>query len=106
MLSALSFEMDAYQNEESQKVDRIRGRAFDVHAPQMIGEIFSEHSLPLERQCLAQHAAGMLMMGDDRAKKTDEFSDSTRVVCLQSAPTISTAATVDSIPICDSEASN
>jgi len=53
-----------------------------VAAVRYVDAVFVEHSLEEKRAYLLEHAADVLVMGDDWAGKFDEFSDICRVVYL------------------------
>lgn len=72
-------------------------RARIVSGLRVVDQVFPEAALELKRQYLIQHAADILVMGDDWAGKFDEFSDVCRVVYLPRTPTVSTTATIERI---------
>jgi glycerol-3-phosphate cytidylyltransferase len=53
-----------------------------VSAVRYVDAVFVEHSLEQKREYLLEHAADVLVMGDDWAGKFDEFSDICRVIYL------------------------
>ena len=68
-----------------------------VSALRVVDEVFVEESLELKRDYLVQHAADVLVMGDDWAGKFDEFNDVCQVVYLPRTPAISTTAIIEHI---------
>ena len=62
-----------------------------------VDEVFVEESLELKRHYIEQHAAGVLVMGDDWSGKFDEFGDICRVEYLPRTPSISTTAVIEHI---------
>jgi len=59
--------------------------------------VFVEESLELKRQYVLEHAADMLVMGDDWAGKFDFLSDICKVVYLPRTPSVSTTAIIEHI---------
>ncbi len=59
--------------------------------------VFLEESLELKRDYILEHAADVLVMGDDWAGKFDEFEDICEVVYLPRTPSISTTALIERI---------
>jgi glycerol-3-phosphate cytidylyltransferase len=53
-----------------------------VRAIRYVDDVFVEHALEEKRRYLLQHAADVLVMGDDWAGRFDEFSDICQVVYL------------------------
>lgn len=68
-----------------------------VGALRDVDEVFLEESLELKRDYILEHAADVLVMGDDWAGRFDEFSDVCEVVYLQRTPAISTTALIEKI---------
>lgn len=68
-----------------------------VAALRCVDEVFLEESLEMKRQYLLQHAADLLVMGDDWRGRFDECSDICRVVYLERTPAISTTAVIEKI---------
>ena len=59
--------------------------------------MFVEESLELKRDYLLEHAADVLVMGDDWKGRFDEFGDICEVVYLPRTPAISTTALIEKI---------
>ena len=59
--------------------------------------VFVEESLELKRQYVLEHAADILVMGDDWAGKFDFLSDICKVVYLPRTPSVSTTAIIEHI---------
>lgn len=53
-----------------------------VEAIRYVDEVFVEHSLEEKREYILEHAADILVMGDDWKGRFDEFDDVCRVVYL------------------------
>lgn len=53
-----------------------------VEAIRYVDEVFVEHSLEEKREYILEHAADILVMGDDWKGRFDEFDDICRVVYL------------------------
>ena len=68
-----------------------------VSALRVVDEVFVEESLELKREYLLQHAADVMVMGDDWAGKFDEFNDVCTVEYLPRTPAISTTALIEKI---------
>ena len=68
-----------------------------VAALSVVDDVFVEESLDLKRQYLVDHAADVLVMGDDWAGRFDEFGDICNVVYLTRTPSISTTAIIEKI---------
>lgn len=62
-----------------------------------VDEVFVEESLELKRDYIKEHAADVLVMGDDWAGRFDEVSDVCRVVYLPRTPSISTTGVIEHI---------
>jgi choline-phosphate cytidylyltransferase len=74
-----------------------RERLEIVAALRVVDEVFVEESLELKRDYVLQHAADLLVMGDDWAGRFDEFGDICEVVYLTRTPAISTTALIEKI---------
>lgn len=68
-----------------------------VSALRVVDEVFLEESLEEKRDYLIQHAADVMVMGDDWTGKFDELSDICEVVYLPRTPAISTTAIIEHI---------
>ena len=68
-----------------------------VAALKPVTAVFVEESLELKRQYVLEHAADVLVMGDDWAGRFDELSDICEVVYLPRTPAISTTALIEKI---------
>jgi choline-phosphate cytidylyltransferase len=68
-----------------------------IAALKPVDEVFLEESLELKRHYIEQHAADVLVMGDDWAGRFDEFEDICEVVYLPRTPAISTTALIEKI---------
>jgi choline-phosphate cytidylyltransferase len=68
-----------------------------VAALRFVDEVFREDSLEQKREYILEHAADVLVMGDDWAGKFDEFEDICEVVYLPRTPAISTTAVIEKI---------
>jgi choline-phosphate cytidylyltransferase len=68
-----------------------------VAALKVVDEVFVEESLELKRHYLQEHAADVLVMGDDWKGRFDEFGDICEVVYLSRTPAISTTALIEKI---------
>ena len=68
-----------------------------VGALKAVDEVFVEESLELKRHYIEEHAADVLVMGDDWAGRFDEFKDLCEVVYLPRTPAISTTALIEKI---------
>lgn len=74
-----------------------RERLAIVGALKVVDDVFVEESLEAKRDYLVEHAADVLVMGDDWAGRFDEFSDVCEVVYLPRTPAISTTAIIEQI---------
>ncbi|GAA2111107.1 adenylyltransferase/cytidyltransferase family protein [Microlunatus panaciterrae] len=63
----------------------------------VVDTVFVEESLELKREYVEQHAADILVMGDDWAGKFDFLNDICKVVYLPRTPSISTTALIEHI---------
>ena len=68
-----------------------------VAALKPVSAVFVEESLELKRSYVLEHAADVLVMGDDWAGRFDELSDVCEVVYLPRTPAISTTALIEKI---------
>ena len=68
-----------------------------VAALKPVSAVFVEESLELKRQYVLEHAAEVLVMGDDWAGRFDELGDICEVVYLPRTPAISTTALIEKI---------
>jgi len=68
-----------------------------VGALRCVDATFLEHSLEQKAEYIRQHAADVLVMGDDWRGKFDVFRDICEVVYLTRTPAISTTATIEMI---------
>lgn len=68
-----------------------------VAALRVVDEVFLEESLEQKRDYLIEHAADVMVMGDDWAGKFDDLSDVCKVVYLPRTPAISTTAIIEHI---------
>ena len=68
-----------------------------VGALKVVDAVFVEESLELKRHYLVEHAADVLVMGDDWKGRFDEFGDICEVVYLPRTPAISTTALIEKI---------
>ena len=68
-----------------------------VGALKVVDAVFVEESLELKRDYLVEHAADVLVMGDDWKGRFDEFGDICEVVYLPRTPAISTTALIEKI---------
>jgi glycerol-3-phosphate cytidylyltransferase len=68
-----------------------------VAALKPVSAVFVEESLELKRQYVLEHAADVLVMGDDWAGRFDELNDICKVVYLPRTPAISTTALIEKI---------
>ena len=68
-----------------------------VGALKVVDAVFVEESLELKRHYLVEHAADVLVMGDDWRGRFDEFGDVCEVVYLPRTPAISTTALIEKI---------
>ena len=68
-----------------------------VAALKVVDGVFVEESLELKRHYLLEHAADVLVMGDDWKGRFDEFGDICEVVYLPRTPAISTTALIEKI---------
>jgi glycerol-3-phosphate cytidylyltransferase len=63
----------------------------------VVDTVFVEESLELKRQYVVEHAADVLVMGDDWSGKFDFLSDICKVVYLPRTPSVSTTAIIEHI---------
>ena len=63
----------------------------------VVDAVFVEESLELKRHYVTEHAADVLVMGDDWAGKFDFLSDICKVVYLPRTPSVSTTAIIEHI---------
>jgi choline-phosphate cytidylyltransferase len=68
-----------------------------VAALKPVDAVFVEESLEQKRDYIIEHAADVLVMGDDWAGKFDEFKDVCEVHYLERTPAISTTALIEKI---------
>ena len=68
-----------------------------IAALKPVDAVFVEESLELKRQYVLEHAADVLVMGDDWAGRFDELNDICRVEYLPRTPAISTTALIEKI---------
>ena len=68
-----------------------------VAALKAVDAVFVEESLEQKRDYILEHAADILVMGDDWAGKFDEFGDVCKVHYLPRTPAISTTALIEKI---------
>ncbi|MEO9325501.1 adenylyltransferase/cytidyltransferase family protein [Nocardioides sp. C4-1] len=68
-----------------------------VAALKPVDAVFVEESLELKRDYILEHAADVLVMGDDWQGRFDEFADVCEVVYLPRTPAISTTALIEKI---------
>jgi cytidyltransferase-related domain len=68
-----------------------------VGALRCVDATFLEYSLEQKSRYIRQHAADVLVMGDDWRGKFDAFSEICEVVYLARTPAISTTATIEMI---------
>jgi glycerol-3-phosphate cytidylyltransferase len=68
-----------------------------VRALRCVDEVFLEHTLEAKADYLREHAAGVLVMGDDWAGKFDVYSSICKVVYLTRTPAISTTEVIEKI---------
>ena len=74
-----------------------RERLAIVSALRVVDEVFVEESLEQKRDYILEHAADILVMGDDWAGRFDEFKDVCEVHYLPRTPAISTTALIEKI---------
>lgn len=70
-----------------------------VAAMKPVTRVFLEESLELKRQYILDHAADVLVMGDDWEGRFDEYRDVCEVVYLPRTPAVSTTALIEKIAI-------
>lgn len=68
-----------------------------ISALRPVDAVFLEESLELKRDYIVEHAADVLVMGDDWAGRFDELKDVCEVVYLSRTPAISTTALIEKI---------
>ena len=68
-----------------------------VAAMKPVTRVFLEESLELKRQYILDHAADVLVMGDDWEGRFDEYRDVCEVVYLPRTPAVSTTALIEKI---------
>lgn len=68
-----------------------------LKALRVVDEVFVEESLEQKGAYIQQHAADVLIMGDDWAGKFDMFKDACEVAYLPRTPGISTTAIIEQI---------
>ena len=68
-----------------------------VAALKPVSDVFLEESLELKRDYVRQHAADVLVMGDDWEGRFDELADVCEVVYLPRTPAVSTTALIEKI---------
>ena len=68
-----------------------------VAAMKPVTRVFLEESLELKRQYILDHAADVLVMGDDWEGRFDEYRDICEVVYLPRTPAVSTTALIEKI---------
>lgn len=68
-----------------------------IRSLRCVDGVFREESLALKRQYLLEHAADVLVMGDDWAGRFDEFGDICEVRYLPRTPSVSTTAIIEKI---------
>lgn len=68
-----------------------------VAALKPVDAVFVEESLEQKRDYILEHAADILVMGDDWAGRFDEFKDVCEVHYLSRTPAISTTALIEKI---------
>jgi glycerol-3-phosphate cytidylyltransferase len=62
-----------------------------------VDEVFLEHSLELKEQYITEHAADVLVMGDDWAGRFDYLSHICEVIYLPRTDGVSTTSTLEEI---------
>ena len=70
-----------------------------VAAMKPVTRVFLEESLELKRQYILDHAADVLVMGDDWEGRFDEYRDICEVVYLPRTPAVSTTALIEKIAV-------
>ena len=70
-----------------------------VAAMKPVTRVFLEESLELKRQYIIDHAADVLVMGDDWEGRFDEYRDVCEVVYLPRTPAVSTTALIEKIAV-------
>ena len=70
-----------------------------VAAMKPVTRVFLEESLELKRQYILDHAADVLVMGDDWEGRFDEYRDVCEVVYLPRTPAVSTTALIEKIAV-------
>ena len=70
-----------------------------VAAMKPVTRVFLEESLELKRQYIIDHAADVLVMGDDWEGRFDEYRDICEVVYLPRTPAVSTTALIEKIAV-------
>lgn len=68
-----------------------------ISALRPVDAVFLEESLELKRDYIVEHAADVLVMGDDWSGRFDEMKDVCEVVYLSRTPAISTTALIEKI---------
>lgn len=68
-----------------------------VGSLKVVDEVFLEESLEKKRRYVTDHAADVLVMGDDWAGRFDDLQDITEVVYLPRTPSISTTGIIEHI---------
>lgn len=78
-------------------VYREEHRAQIIASLSCVDEVFMEHSLELKREYVVEHAADVLVMGDDWAGRFDFLTDIIEVVYLPRTPEVSTTDIIQAI---------
>lgn len=68
-----------------------------IRSMRYVTDVFVEESLELKRDYIVQHAADVLVMGDDWAGKFDFCNDLCEVVYVERTPSISTTEIIEVI---------
>jgi glycerol-3-phosphate cytidylyltransferase len=68
-----------------------------IRSMRHVTDVFVEESLELKRDYIVEHAADLLVMGDDWAGRFDFCSDLCEVVYLERTPSISTTEIIEVI---------
>jgi glycerol-3-phosphate cytidylyltransferase len=68
-----------------------------VRALRVVDHVFVEESLEQKREYILEHAADVLVMGDDWSGKFDWVSDVCEVVYLPRTPSVSTTGIIEHI---------
>lgn len=86
-----------YRKKQRYPIYSEHDRATLIASMRYVDEVFLEESLDLKREYIVQHAANVLVMGDDWKGRFDFCQDLCEVVYLERTPSISTTEIIEVI---------